>query len=629
MARVGMGLIKNEHGVYVVRRKVPPRLEEAVAQLLGRSKARQPWLQKSTGSKVEREARRIAVDILVSFDRTISEAEALIAERPLRTALSQAEIDRIAEFWFAESLTRDDELTLDGGADDDEFVRGVAAQLDQESIPYETPVPLAAQRPQYGLSDRMVAKRNGNVAFLLPIIREALSRGDVSKAGEALEECLDRFQINLDRDSVSYRKLGVAILKAEVRALEALERRTQGEVIETPPISHLEPMARRGQSWLSGDTGLMNAFVGWKMERERSDSSLRQYERVCTLFIQFHGNLPIGHITRDHARRFREALQGLPGKPTREHMKITMPDLIEWRREHPDEPRMTNASVNKYIGGLQAVLNWARDKGMITDGVWANPFEKMKLEEDDPQGGPFEPEELRRFFALPVFVEADTNSTANLADYWLPLLALFTGARKGELAKLRAKDVARDDATGCYMLSITEDKQEGKSLKTASSWRTVPVHPELTRLGFLDVVEAAKVRGDPDWLLPTVSTARGLGTWGERFGRTLEKLGIGDRKAMHSFRHCFKDALRAAGVSEDLSDALTGHGGGGVGRRYGARPGHAKQRHKQIVHRFGTPRMVSAVEAVNYSGIDLPVMRTSGPAANRSPGAKRKTKATA
>jgi hypothetical protein len=162
---------------------------------------------------------------------------------------------------------------LNGGADDDEVVRGVAAQLDQESIPYETPVPLGPQGPQYGLSDRMVAKRNANVALLLPIVRGALSRGDVSKAGEALEECLDRFQINLDRDSVSYRKLGVAILKAEVRALEALERRTRGELIETPPISHIEPMATprlaldndgHGQSWLtpssSADTGLMNAL---------------------------------------------------------------------------------------------------------------------------------------------------------------------------------------------------------------------------------------------------------------------------------------------------------------------------------------------------------------------------------
>lgn len=122
----------------------------------------------------------------------------------------------------------------------------------------------------------------------------------------------------------------------------------------------------------TGNT-LMEALTGWKMERDRSEAALRQYERACTLFIQLHGNLPIGRITRDHARRFREALQGLPSKPTRKHGKMTVLELIEWRREHLGEPRMVNASVNKYIGGMQAVLNWARDKGMITDGVWANP----------------------------------------------------------------------------------------------------------------------------------------------------------------------------------------------------------------------------------------------------------------
>src|SRR5262245_64412097 len=47
MVRVGMGLIKNEHGVWCVRRKVPKRLEEAVATVLGASKARQPWLKRS------------------------------------------------------------------------------------------------------------------------------------------------------------------------------------------------------------------------------------------------------------------------------------------------------------------------------------------------------------------------------------------------------------------------------------------------------------------------------------------------------------------------------------------------------------------------------------------------------
>ena len=42
--RVGMGLIKNEYGVYHVRRKVPKALEEAAARVMGVAKARAAWL---------------------------------------------------------------------------------------------------------------------------------------------------------------------------------------------------------------------------------------------------------------------------------------------------------------------------------------------------------------------------------------------------------------------------------------------------------------------------------------------------------------------------------------------------------------------------------------------------------
>ncbi len=54
--RFSMGVFKNEHDVYVARRKVPKGLEEAVAKVLGNGKARQTFLQQSLrqgGSKAE------------------------------------------------------------------------------------------------------------------------------------------------------------------------------------------------------------------------------------------------------------------------------------------------------------------------------------------------------------------------------------------------------------------------------------------------------------------------------------------------------------------------------------------------------------------------------------------------
>ena len=91
---------KNRYGVWIVRHKVPQHLEGPVACVLNNGKERQTYLQKSTGTKDKTEAKRIAVDVLATFNETLSEAAALLTERPLRTSLMQSEIDRIAEFYF-------------------------------------------------------------------------------------------------------------------------------------------------------------------------------------------------------------------------------------------------------------------------------------------------------------------------------------------------------------------------------------------------------------------------------------------------------------------------------------------------------------------------------------------------
>src|SRR4051794_8723491 len=99
--RVSMSIIRNEHGVWCVRKKVPKRLEEATATVRGSSKGRVSWLQRSLKTKDKHEAKRLAPPVLIEFDRLLAEAEALLAERPLRSSLDRREIERIADFFYA------------------------------------------------------------------------------------------------------------------------------------------------------------------------------------------------------------------------------------------------------------------------------------------------------------------------------------------------------------------------------------------------------------------------------------------------------------------------------------------------------------------------------------------------
>ena len=71
--------IKNEHGVFHVRRKVPKRLEEATARVTGSVKVRQPWLKETLGTKDEKQAEVLATPVMMKFDRILALSSAFAA----------------------------------------------------------------------------------------------------------------------------------------------------------------------------------------------------------------------------------------------------------------------------------------------------------------------------------------------------------------------------------------------------------------------------------------------------------------------------------------------------------------------------------------------------------------------
>ncbi len=393
------------------------------------------------------------------------------------------------------------------------------------------------------------------------------------------------------------------MIKAEVRALKAIDARNRGEPIDTPKL--VEPSVDE----TANSDGLDAAYEGWLKVKKRSASAIREFKHAIARFKELHGDLAITQITRRHVREFREALQDIAKRRTGKLRDAPLPDLVEWSRKHPDAERISPASVNKLLGGVQAVLVWARDNGMIPDEMpWADPFSNMRLEEPRSNRQPWEPDELKVLFGSPVFTQG-TRPVAGRGEaaYWLPLLALCTGARLNELAPLTVHDVKNDETTGLHYITVIEDLQSGRSVKTKASVRAVPIHPELIRIGILDFIAYRKAKdGDAARLFPllTAGPNGGFGeAWSKWFGRYKRSLGITNPNSVfHSFRHGFKDALRAASVSEDVNDALTGYSSGGnvVARGYGAR---------EMLRRFGLPALHAAVAKASYPGLDLSQLR--------------------
>jgi integrase len=601
--RALMGLIKDRHGTYYAQRKVPERLQEAVARVLDSGRDRQAFLKKSLGTKSLKSANVAATHVLADFDRTLADAEDLLKERPVIASITDAQIKRMAESYYAGMLANDEEERREGTGSEPVF-QSVAKQLSAAGINYGTPFAVD-KLPEAGLSDREIYKRKDTLEYQLAIVPAALARGDITVIKEELDELLHAFQLNLDRKSASYRKLGMAVLTAHVRALKDIERRNSGEPVETPPSAYAlldAPMGEQGGT-------LREALEGWKKERDRPEGTVHEYSRAIDMFVSIHGNLKLLDIKRSHVLRFREALQMVPTMQHRKGTLRTAPlaELSEYGRKHPSIPKVSAGTVNKQLGAVQAIAGWGYHNGLVLDDAqWPDPFKDMRLEEEQSTRAPFDRQDLQGIFNDPLFTEHELPEGAGEeAGVRLPLLALFAGARQAEVAGLRASDIRADAETSAPLIHIVADRKAGRRLKNKTSERVVPVHPQLVKLGFLNYVIQRRGDGERAWLFPAVAPDRpgALRAWSKWWGRYLRgHVGITDTdKVFHSFRHGFQDALRRATPDEELRDALAGRSSGkSVSRTYGA---------KAMLERWGVKALKAAVEKISYPGLDLSRVR--------------------
>lgn len=291
-------------------------------------------------------------------------------------------------------------------------------------------------------------------------------------------------------------------------------------------------------------------------------------------FVELFGDLAIHHINKAHGREYRDAISRIPKGLPADMKQLTLPELTQCDLS-AYKPRSAT-TINKSLTLLGAVLARAEQEGHFDGTGWRNPFDvTFEIDPaDEDYYEPFTNDELKSLIASPVFSaglrpKRGRGETAK----WAPLLALFQGARRTEVIQLLVQDISKDPDTNVW--TIRFDREGDKRIKTLSSIRRVPIHPQLIDLGFLSFAgERRSAVGPSASLWPGFEDRSKLASrsnrWSEWFNNYLAKHVVDNPvKKFHSFRGTFKRYGRAGGLDEVVINHLVGHSNHSVGARYG------------------------------------------------------------
>ncbi|WP_292072707.1 site-specific integrase [Brevundimonas sp. UBA7534] len=298
---------------------------------------------------------------------------------------------------------------------------------------------------------------------------------------------------------------------------------------------------------------LADVLDKWKAERTPQPRTVRDLTRTVKRFEAVVGKLAVQDVTKQHVIAFKDAL------------------LSEGK---------TPGNINVIIPFLGTLFNYAVDNDLIP----ASPAKGIKVVDKRRAKDKrlhYDRDELKAVFNGPVHMDgARPVGGGGEAAYWLPLLALYTGARQTELGQLHPDDVYEEaylDEEGgehsAWVIRFAENEKRGQKVKTEGSERRIPIHSDLIGLGFLKVAAAAKAERRERIFHKINPTAEGelMGNWSKWFGRYLRKVcGVADERVVfHSFRHSFKHYARNCRLDKEVHAEITGHESGDTGDDYG------------------------------------------------------------
>jgi len=309
-------------------------------------------------------------------------------------------------------------------------------------------------------------------------------------------------------------------------------------------------------------------------ERRLADDSHRHIVNFISLFARITGDKRLADYTRtdviDYVRTL-ERLSSSTGKSPNDKT-ATIETLLA---KSVGKPTMNVTTIEKHVQHVKSFFNTARRHIKFTTGDMIDEmFDDVDLSRFVPSAQKRKSWPIDRLNGLIVtpiwkgtasgpfdFTKRHLPGSHVYRDayWWLPIVALWTGARLEELAQLHHEDLGTDQ-NGVLFIRIHD---EGiRRVKTVNSIRNVPIHSVLIQFGFPALFDPTKA-GQRLWpeLKPTGRMKKFGDTYSTHFTDYRKHCGLYEPLMdFHSLRRTFITCLRTRAKVDALTvAAMAGH----------------------------------------------------------------------
>lgn len=576
-------------GVYYARLAIPLELQP----ILGTTDR-----EKSLRTKDPKEAKRRLTGVLAAWHVEFEDA------RRQREITDDDNADAVWKHYTG-TLDRDaqNRLLMPTVADIDAATEQAVEHVQREGIDVRDP--LAALDVAL---DVMVLKRRRALdaqarRTKLDAMRKHLAEGETALINHEVDAYATDNGLVIDPLSPDRGDLAGKMMRAEIEALERTLERDRGDYTGTPRDPIVKPVTGATREQAKPGETIMELFDAYARENRKGvkPDTLSQSRAAVQNFVDLVGRgFPATRIDKKAVREWKAILLQLPVRAgdTKAFQGMTPREIVK-ANEKIGKPTISAKTINRYLAGLGAFCDWLSDN----DYIVANPVIGFYQEIDRQKRTtlPFTVEQMNVVFASPLFtgvLNADSWDRAKPGNvqirdhrYWVPLVMAFSGARPAEIAQLDVADVRQEH--GQWIMHVTDDGDEVKTVKTKGSMRVIPVHPELIRLGFIKHRDAMQKAGHTRLFPEATRNSRGqmIADFSRDFGRYLERIGVKNGKglSLYSFRHGAADAFRRAGYLNEQFGMILGHAKRDMTGQYGIVPQGILQHRVELVNSISYP----------------------------------------